>query len=115
MDRSVFIEKRRHKRADRVVPVKLKQLHSYFASDNEKFVNSRMVNISMGGMMVVFEKPVSLDRESVLEAEFILEGKELKVAGIPVWDSKDSGTGSHKMGFEFMIIKDDVMEVFRHM
>jgi c-di-GMP-binding flagellar brake protein YcgR len=112
MSKNELFERRKHKR------VKLESLTKHrevltddFINDNRRQAQSRAADISMGGMQIITDTAWAETGDRLVEIEMDLMQKAVKVVAHVVWFMYDSRIKKYRSGVEFIVIKNQDLEV----
>jgi c-di-GMP-binding flagellar brake protein YcgR len=109
---NIYIERRKYKRINVSIPVKYREVTSdSVAAHGELIHDLRCVNISRSGMQIISDEKWSGKDECLIEAEFIMSGRVIRLIARVVWKIFDNSIGMHKSGIEFIVIKSGDLEV----
>jgi c-di-GMP-binding flagellar brake protein YcgR len=108
---SEYIERRMYGRVNVNIPVKYREIISDRITAPEMLnQDSRCVNISRGGMQLITGRKWVGTDESLVETEFIMSGRAIRIIGRVVWHVSDP-SGMCRSGLEFIVIKSGDLEV----
>jgi c-di-GMP-binding flagellar brake protein YcgR len=111
MKRNELFERRKHKRVRVKIPVACRELLSDdIAGSVRPMSRSECVDISRGGMQIVKEKPWESPGEKLLETEFVLSGRAIRLIAHIVWNRFDAAAQKYRSGIEFIVIKNGDLE-----
>lgn len=109
---SEYIERRKYERINVNIPIKYREIISDDIITREILLcNSRCINISRGGMRILTAEKWSGNEDRLVEAEFVMSGRVIRLIARVVWESFDSSTGMNRSGIEFIVIKSGDLEV----
>jgi c-di-GMP-binding flagellar brake protein YcgR len=112
MSEEDFLDRRKYRRVNVNIPVKYRVISSDDISSVERLSrNSKCVNISRGGMQIVTEEEWEANDEKLIEAEFIMSGRKIRLIAHVVWAGYDSAVKKYRAGMEFIVIKSGDLEV----
>jgi c-di-GMP-binding flagellar brake protein YcgR len=111
MNRNELFERRKHRRVRVNIPVKCREVLSNEASHNNRpAMQSRCEDLSRGGMKIITEHSLESSSEKLIEAEFTLSGRMVRLIAHVVWCVFDEAIKKHRTGVEFVVIKSTDME-----
>lgn len=100
------VQNREYVRVQTSVPVQL----TYHSEDGElETVSCRTRDISGGGVMLSIGKPLYVHKDSVVQIEFEVEGEEISIRGIIIWNDwelDNEGIEKNILGVKFTLISD---------
>ena len=107
-----FIERRQHRRVNVSIPVRYREVNSGGTVLSKKILQqSECVNISRGGMQLITQGGWEKHDDILIEAEFMLSGRNIRLIAHITWAKPDPGSEKFRTGFEFIAIKNGDLEV----
>jgi c-di-GMP-binding flagellar brake protein YcgR len=111
MKKNELFERRRHRRVKVNIPVKCREILSDEVSPGGSHeLVSECINLSRGGMQLVTNNAFHNCDEKLVETEFVLSGKDVRLVAHIIWNKLDAETQNYRAGVEFIVIKSGDME-----
>lgn len=112
MSRNELFERRKYRRVAVDVPAKYREvITDDFIGDNRALVESQTVNVSKGGMQLITDRAWAESGDRLIELEFTIMNREIRIIAHVVWFYHDSKTNKYISGAEFVVIKSGDVEV----
>jgi c-di-GMP-binding flagellar brake protein YcgR len=112
MSDDYYIERRQYKRVNVSIPVRYREITSEeIIESGKKQHASECVNISRGGMQLVMDSGREKEDDKLLEAGFVISGRNIKLIAHISWTCFDSNINKFRTGLEFIAIKSGDLEV----
>lgn len=106
MKKNELFERRRHRRVKVNIPVKYREMLSDEVSPAGRHeMASECVNLSRGGMQLATSAALQESDEKLLETEFVLSGRDVRLVAHIVWNKFDPETKKYRAGVEFIVVK----------
>lgn len=116
MARNELFERRKYRRLKVEVPVKHREvLSDDFISENRSLSASSAINISKGGMQIITDAAWTETGDRLIETEFNVNGRDIKVVSHIVWVALDSAIKKYRSGLEFIMVKSGDLEIIENL
>ena len=116
MARNELFERRKYRRIKVDMELKFHEIitDSFF---NEKGGPgcSRIIDISRGGMQILTENAWNEGGDKLIEAEFNIAGKPIRLIAHVVWSMYDDKLKMYRSGAEFIVVKSGDLDVIAEM
>jgi len=107
-----FLERRQYRRVNVRIPVRYREINSDEIIVSKKILqNSECLNISRGGMQLITGDGWEKQDDKLIEAEFIMSGRNIRLIAHIAWSVFDSQIKKFRTGVEFIAIKSGDLEV----
>lgn len=106
------VDQRKYRRVNVNIPVKYREIDvDEIIVSGKSLKASECVNISRCGMQLLTDAKWDREEDQLVEAEFVMSGKVIRIIADIAWTGFDSQINKFRTGVEFIAIKSGDLEV----